>query len=122
MPSIFVGNLNWEAAEADLLDLFTRYGEVKSCKIILDRETKRPRGFAFVEMPNTEEAKEAIYSLNSFEYMGRQLNVNEARPAIHNQKTPYRGGGNNQGGGKRGGGNQGGNNLGGRGGNDDWSA
>jgi RNA recognition motif-containing protein len=112
MSSIFVGNLNWEASEADLHDLFSRYGEIKSCKIVLDRETKRPRGFAFIDMPNAEEAKEAIYSLNSFEYMGRQLNVNEARPAVHKQKTPYRGGG----------GNRGGNNRGGRGGDNDWGA
>lgn len=102
MPSIFVGNLNWEASEADLRDLFSRYGEIKSCKIILDRETKRPRGFAFIDMPNEQEAKEAVYSLNSFDYMGRQLNVNEARPAAHKPKAPY----NDRGGGNRGGNNR----------------
>lgn len=77
--NIFVGNLSWSATDEDLRDAFAQYGEVISAKIITDRETGRSRGFGFVEM-NEAEAEEAIEALNGSNFMGRTMNVNEARP------------------------------------------
>ena len=80
MKNIFVGNLNYEASEASLRNLFEAYGAVERVNIITDRETGRSRGFAFVEMTNDDEADRAITALNGRELDGRALNVNEARP------------------------------------------
>ena len=78
--NIYVGNLSYQADEQSLGDLFAQYGEVSNVRIMTDRETGRPRGFGFVEMPNAEEAKKAIDSLNGSEDNGRQLKINEALP------------------------------------------
>ena len=59
--------------------MFSKYGTVNSVKIILDRETQRSRGFAFVEMPSEAEAKEALSALNNKEVEGRMMNVSVAR-------------------------------------------
>ncbi|MBI3680884.1 MAG: RNA-binding protein [Acidobacteria bacterium] len=80
MKNIFVGNLNFGASEQDLRALFEPYGAVERVSIITDRDTGRSRGFAFVEMPNDQEADRAITSLNGAQLGGRTLNVNEARP------------------------------------------
>lgn len=88
MTNIFVGNLSYGATEDLIREAFERFGEVASVKIITDRETGRSRGFAFVEMPNAEEAKKAIDGVNLTEIDGRNVNVNEARP-----REPRRGGG-----------------------------
>jgi RNA recognition motif-containing protein len=72
---IYVGNISWSATEEQLEELFGEYGEVHSVKIITDRETGRPRGFAFVEMDN---ADAAISALNNKDFLGRSLKVNEA--------------------------------------------
>lgn len=77
--SIYVGNLPWSTTEDDLRDAFGAYGEVLSAKIIEDRETGRSRGFAFVEMNDTE-AEEAIRNMDGADMGGRNLKVNEARP------------------------------------------
>ena len=66
--------------EDQLRDAFEKFGKVSSTKIIKDRETQRSKGFGFVEMPNDEEAKEAIDDLNGSEVEGRSIVVNEARP------------------------------------------
>ena len=79
---LYVGNLNYNSQESALGDLFRNYGEVSSVKMITDRETGRSRGFAFVEMPNKEEAMEAMSALAESEFDGRQLVVNEARPKV----------------------------------------
>ena len=111
---IYVGNLAWSAADQDISDAFAQYGEVASAKIILDRETGRSRGFAFVTMTNDDEARKAIEELNDQDFMGRNMNVREATPR---QERPRHGGGGGGGGGRRGGG--GGYNRGGdRGGRD----
>jgi RNA recognition motif-containing protein len=96
MVNIYVGNLSYNATEDDLREAFERYGDVSAVNIIMDRETGRPRGFAFVEMPDSQQAKDAIENLNLTEIAGRKVTVNEARP-----REDRRGGGG--GGGGRGG-------------------
>ena len=90
MTSIYVGNLAHEASEDDLRQVFSEFGAVSNVSIIKDRETGRPRGFAFVEMPDGNEAAEAIKGLNLKEISGRAITVNEARPKTD---RPRRGGG-----------------------------
>jgi len=96
MASIYVGNLSYDATEEDIRPTFAQYGDVATVNVIMDRETGRPRGFAFVEMPNGSEAKEAIEKLNETEIAGRAVIVNEARPK---QDRPRGGGGGRRGGG-----------------------
>ena len=79
MTNIYVGNLPYDVGDSELQALFEPFGEVRSAKVIMDRETDRPRGFGFVEMGSSEEADQAISELNGHELQGRQLNVNEAR-------------------------------------------
>jgi cold-inducible RNA-binding protein len=97
MTSIYVGNLAHEATEDELNQVFGEFGAVSSVSIIKDRETGRPRGFAFVEMPDSNEATEAIKQLNLREISGRPITVNEARPK---SDRPRRGGGGGGGGGR----------------------
>ena len=75
---LFVGNLPYSATEEELRELFAQYGEVQSVKLITDRETGRPRGFAFIEMEDAE-AQAAIDALNGTELGGRNLRVDVAR-------------------------------------------
>ena len=78
--NIYVGNLVWDATSDDLLALFQEHGTVARTQVITDRETGRSRGFGFVEMDNDQEAQKAIDALNGFDFKGRALTVNEARP------------------------------------------
>ena len=78
--NIFVGNLSYQTTQQDLYTTFSQFGAVESVNVITDRDTGQPRGFAFVEMSNANEAKQAISQLNGTELRGRALNVNEARP------------------------------------------
>jgi RNA recognition motif-containing protein len=78
MTKLYVGNLPWSATEDDIRDLFTDIGEVHSANLILDRETRRSRGFAFVEMGQAD-AERAISQLNGKEFQGRSLRINEAQ-------------------------------------------
>jgi len=75
---LYVGNLTYDVKEDDLVELFSQYGEVLSAQVIIDRDTNRSKGFAFVEMSGG--ADEAINALNNQEFRGRNLTVNEARP------------------------------------------
>jgi len=77
--NIYVGNIKYEVTEENLKDLFAQYGTVDSARIIFDRQTQRSKGFGFVEMPNQNEAEEAISNLNGNDFMGRALKVNQAR-------------------------------------------
>ncbi|MFI4859528.1 MAG: RNA recognition motif domain-containing protein [Phycisphaerales bacterium JB063] len=79
MISIYVGNLPYDTTEAGLIELFSTFGEVHRASLVTDRETQRPRGFGFVEMPNREDAEKAIEALAGTEFNGRPLTVNEAR-------------------------------------------
>jgi len=76
--NLYVGNLPFSATEAEVRELFEQHGKVDSVKIINDRDTGRPRGFCFVDMP-AEDAQKAIAGLGGFEMNGRALRVNEAR-------------------------------------------
>ena len=78
--NIYVGNLSYGMSEDELRDAFGAFGEVSSVKILMDRETGRSRGFAFVEMANNSEAEKAIAQLNGKDIGGRALRINEARP------------------------------------------
>lgn len=78
--SIYVGNLAYEVSQQDLTSVFGEYGTVKRVHIPLDRETERPRGFAFVEMESEAQEDKAIAALDEAEWMGRELKVNKARP------------------------------------------
>ncbi|MCS6773041.1 MAG: RNA-binding protein [Anaerolineae bacterium] len=77
---LYVGNLPFDTSEAELRDLFSRAGDIRAVTIPIDRMTNRPRGFAFVEMGNTEQASAAIRMFNGHNFEGRTLNVSEARP------------------------------------------
>jgi RNA recognition motif-containing protein len=96
---LYVGNLSYNVTEPELKDVFAENGRnVKEVKVVLDRDTGRPRGFAFVEMTTDAEAAQAIESLNGREVQGRPINVSEAR-----ERAPRGGGGGGFGGGGRGG-------------------
>ena len=77
---LYVGNLSFDATEADLRDLLAAHGPVNEINLVMDRETGRARGFAFATMNTEEGAKAAIAALNGKDWKGRALTVNEARP------------------------------------------
>ena len=77
MKSIYVGNLPFDTSEENLRDLFSPFGTVESVKLIMDRDTGRPRGFGFVQMPEGDATK-AIEELNGKDFGGRTLRINEA--------------------------------------------
>ena len=78
--NIYVGNLSFRATDDDIRELFTEFGEVVSAKVIMDRESGRSRGFAFVEMADKNAGLDAIEALDGAEHQGRNLKVNEAKP------------------------------------------
>lgn len=96
--NIYVANIPFKASEDELRELFEQHGEVSSVKIILDRETNRSRGFGFIEMADSEAAKQAINELNGYSFLGKELVVNEARPKTDSPRGGG-GGGYNRGGG-----------------------
>ncbi|MFM7170727.1 MAG: RNA recognition motif domain-containing protein [Cyanobium sp.] len=78
--TIYVGNLSFEAEREDLVDLFGQYGQVRQCRLPLDRDTGRKRGFAFVELADADSEQRAIDDLQDVEWMGRMIRVNKATP------------------------------------------
>lgn len=80
MTNIFVGNLSYGTTQDELHSAFAQYGNVERVHIVTDRDTGQSRGFAFVEMTDSQEAQNAIAALNQTQLNGRTLNVNEARP------------------------------------------
>lgn len=80
MKKLYVGNLSFDATEADLRQLFETHGAIESAKLATDRDTGRSRGFGFIEMSSNSDAEAAIAALNGREIGGRALVVNEARP------------------------------------------
>lgn len=78
--NIYVGNLNYRVKEADLQQVMGNYGVVTSAKIIMDRETGKSKGFAFVEMEDDAAAAKAIAELNGTDLQGRAMVIKEARP------------------------------------------
>ena len=78
--NIYIGNLSYDTTEDQLRQAFAGYGEVSTVNIITDRESGRPKGFAFIEMPTKNEATAAISGLNGQDLNGRSLNIDEAKP------------------------------------------
>ncbi|MEO0510536.1 MAG: RNA-binding protein [Verrucomicrobiota bacterium] len=108
---MYVGNLSYDATDSDIREFFEAHGTVTDVFIVKDRESGRPRGFAFVSMETPEQMTAAIEGLNGQEFLGRPLTINEARPR---EERPQGGGGG--GGGRKFGGGGGGYGGGGRGG------
>lgn len=100
---IYCGNLDYNVSKSDLEQLFQEYGTVQSVDVIMDRETGRSKGFAFVEMTNSAEAQAAINGLNNQDLGGRPLKVNEAKPRESRSGGSRGGGGGGYGGGGGGG-------------------
>jgi len=91
--NIYVGNLSFDVKEENLQTTFEAFGQVSSASIVRDKYSGQPRGFGFVEMPDQNEARTAIANLNGKELMGRQMNVNEARPRTERRGAGRQGGG-----------------------------
>jgi RNA recognition motif-containing protein len=90
--NIYVGNLPSATTEEDLKELFGKYGQINSVKIVKDFETGRPKGFAFVDMSQTD-GKNAMESLNETEFNGNTITVSEAFERRNNNRSNYGGGG-----------------------------
>ena len=104
---LYVGNLSYGVSNADLEQVFSAHGDVRSAMVVMDRETGRSKGFGFVEMGTDQEAQTAINALHGKEISGRTLTVNEARPKEEGGPRGGRGGfggGRGDGGGRRDGG------------------
>ena len=106
---MYVGNLPFSASEDELRDAFGQFGPVSEVSLVMDRETGRPRGFAFVTMGSKEAMEAAIRGLDGKDFGGRNLTVNEARPREERPSFgggggERRGGGGGYGGDRRGGG------------------
>jgi cold-inducible RNA-binding protein len=100
---IFVARLDYGIGDHDLEDAFSEFGAVESAQVVMDRETGRSRGFAFVEMPNEEEARKAIAELDQTDMNGRTIVVKEAEDRGDNRRSGGGGRGGYGGGGGRGG-------------------
>ena len=84
---LYVGNLPYSANDATLSELFSKYGEVVSAKVITDADSGRSKGFGFIEMSTTEEAAKAISELDNKELDGRNIKVNEAKPKTDSRSS-----------------------------------
>jgi RNA recognition motif-containing protein len=105
---LYVGNLSYEVADADLRDAFSAHGQVTSAEVVKDKYSGQSKGFGFVEMPSQQEANAAMQALNGTDLKGRSINVNEARPRTGDggrggERRGGGGGGRSGGGGGRGG-------------------
>jgi cold-inducible RNA-binding protein len=109
MKSIYVGNLPFAYSDNDLSGLFQEFGEIKSAKVVMDRESGRSKGFGFVEMDDDSAALQAIERLNGLQINNRAIRVNEAQPREARPQGGGFGGGSRGGfGGGAGGGSRGG--------------
>lgn len=86
--NIYIGNMSFETTEQQLRQAFQGFGEVASVKIIMDRDSGQPKGFAFIEMPKANEAQAAISGLNGKDMNGRTVTVNEAKPRTDSGNRP----------------------------------
>jgi cold-inducible RNA-binding protein len=87
---LYVGNLSYNTAESDIEQLFAQHGDIASVSIIRDRATGQSRGFGFVEMSDSTQGQAAMQKLDQFEFEGRRLTVNEAKPQ---ERRSFGGGG-----------------------------
>ncbi|MCB1746108.1 MAG: RNA-binding protein [Gammaproteobacteria bacterium] len=78
--NIYVGNLPYSVKSRELREAFEAYGTVTSAEVIIDRRTKRSRGYGFVEMDSDQDGRRAIQELNGRDFMGRELRVDESQP------------------------------------------
>ncbi|MGE5264230.1 MAG: RNA recognition motif domain-containing protein [Acidobacteriota bacterium] len=92
--NLYVGNLSYNVTEEQLRELFSQAGAIKEIRMILDRDTQRPKGFGFVEMTTQVEAQKAIEMFNEHELDGRRMTVNFARPKEDRGPRGRFGGGN----------------------------
>ncbi len=90
--NIYIGNLSFEVSADNLRQAFEAFGQVSSARIVKDKYSGQPRGFGFVEMPDRARAQAAIENLNGKELLGRQMNVNEARPRTDQGRFDRKGG------------------------------
>jgi len=95
--NIYVGNLPYSVKSQELREAFEKFGQVAAAKVIIDRRTKRSRGYGFVEMANDGDARRAIAELNGSDFKGRELRVDESQPREARQpvasEAPARSGG-----------------------------
>ncbi|MDQ3140955.1 MAG: RNA-binding protein [Bacteroidota bacterium] len=87
--NLYVGNLDYTIKESQIMAMFSEFGEVASVKIISDKMSGKSKGFAFVEMPNDDEAQEAINQLNQKPLKERNISVSEARPPEARERRPF---------------------------------
>ncbi len=102
---LYVGNMAYNVSEDDVRALFSQAGEIKEITLIMDRDTRRPKGFGFVEFMTQADAEKAIRMFNDHELDGRRLTVNLARPREErggggSSRGGYGGRGNGRGGGR----------------------
>ncbi len=88
--NIYVGQLPYSVGEEDLKELFSEFGEIASINVVTDRYSGRPKGFAFVDMPNNSEADTAIKALNRSMLKGREIKVNQVQPQKKNKRSKRR--------------------------------
>ena len=100
---LYVGNLSYDTTEEQLRELFSQAGAIKEIAMIMDRDTRRPKGFGFIEMETQAEAAKAIQMFSDYELDGRRLTVNMARPREERGGGGYGGGSRSGGRGGRGG-------------------
>ena len=104
MNRLYVGNLSFNTSEDSMREVFSQFGEINEIKLVMDRETGRPRGFAFVSMANADSARRAIAGMDGAMLDGRALRVNEAEDRNAGGRSAGGGGGQNGGGGRMSGG------------------
>ena len=97
--NLFVAGLPYDLDDAELMEIFEKFGTVKSAKVAIDKETGKSKGFGFVDMPNTEEANDAIENLNDISLGKKPLVVKQAEDRPSGGGGGYKGGGGNRGGG-----------------------
>jgi len=86
-PRLYVGNLSFDATESDLFELFNGVGQVQNAEVVSYRHNQRSKGFAFVQMLTTEEAKRAVEELHDKEFLGRKLVVSGAKSSEHQSRN-----------------------------------
>jgi hypothetical protein len=83
---LYVGNLSYDASESDLFELFNGVGDVRNAEVVVNNRTQRSKGFAFVTMASTEEARRAVTELHGKDFMGRSLQISGAKPASNREE------------------------------------
>jgi cold-inducible RNA-binding protein len=85
--TIYIGNIPYSMKEQDLIDVFQEFGPVDSAKVIIDKKTRRSKGYGFVEMKNEGDEDEAVEALNGKEIGGRKVKVSKANPKKESEET-----------------------------------